>query len=215
MKKYPGPVSKIIFDKSVVSFCCKNFRSRQHSYGYVSSIFSLFAKKIHTDFLKLFLRRVLAVFLLTLGLFGVGAPVVQAQSIADRYDDIQDQGLIFAGICPGSNETCDCRDYGKCTLEDMMQLLVNLSVFIFGITGSVMMLIIVYGGFKWIMAHGESAMVEEGRKALIGGLVGLAIIMGAYAAINVIVSVIKTGEIPTTDIEETIGEGAEDIIDTQ
>ena len=161
------------------------------------------------------MKKIAGLFLFSTFYLLLSAPGVQAQTIEDRYEDIQDQGLIFAGICSGSNEACDCRDYGKCTLEDMMQLLVNLSVFIFAITGSVMMLVIVYGGFKWIMAHGESAMIEEGKKALIGGFIGLAIIMGAYAAINVIVSVIKTGEIPTTDLEETIGEGAEDIIDTQ
>jgi len=147
----------------------------------------------------------------------LSAPMVSAQSvtIADQYSDIEDQGLIFAGICDSASAGCECRDHGKCTLEDMLQLLVNLSVFIFGITGSVMMLIIVYGGFKWILAHGESAMVEEGKKALIGGFIGIAIVMGAYVAINVVVSVIKTGTIPITNIEDTIGGEAEDIIDTQ
>ena len=159
-------------------------------------------------------------FLLSFAMLGVFVPSVQAQSIAGRYAEIQDQGLIFAGICSSASAACECRDHGKCTLEDMMQLLVNLSVFIFGITGSVMMFILVYGGMKWILAHGEAGMVDEGKKAIIGALVGLAIIMGAYAVINVVVSVITTGEIPTTDIEDTIdnagdGAGAADIIQTQ
>lgn len=160
------------------------------------------------------MKKYAAIFLLVFSLFGFYIPTVQAQTIEDRYADIQDQGLIFAGICSSASAVCECRDEGKCTLEDMMQLLVNLSVFIFAITGSVMMFVIVYGGFKWILAHGEAAMIDEGKKALIGGLVGLVIIMGAYAAINVVVSVLKTGGVPTTDIEDTIGEGAEDIIDT-
>lgn len=161
------------------------------------------------------MKKSLAILFLTFSLFGFGSQTVHAQTVAEQYQDIQNQGLIFAGICESASQPCECRDSGKCTLDDILQLLVNLSIFIFGISGSVMMLIIVYGGFKWILAQGDSGKITEGKNALIGGIVGLGIIMGAYAAINVIVSVLKTGEVATTDIEETIGGSAGDIIQTQ
>lgn len=177
------------------------------------------------------MKKIIAVLFVSASLLGVFTPAVHAQTIASQYEEIQNEGLIFAGICSGTRkvcttedgvetcrldqDACPCRDKGDCTLDDMLQLLVNLSVFIFGISGSIMLLIFVYGGMMWILAHGDSAMVEKGKKAIIGGLVGLVIILGSYAAINVIVSVLKTGEIPTTELEDTIGGDAEDIIDTQ
>ncbi len=143
-----------------------------------------------------------------------------AQSVEEQYQDMRSQGIIFAGICENSYDECPCRDMGRCELADMLQLLVNLSVFILAISGSAVMLVMVYGGMKLILAHGESTMVTDGKKAIIGAVVGLAIIFGAYAAINVIVSVLKTGTIPTTQLEDTIevggdDDGVGDIIQTQ
>lgn len=146
----------------------------------------------------------------------VAAPA-HAQSVGDQYDDIMSQGIIFAGICSGVDATCECRDEGRCTLEDGLQVLVNVSVLILGISGAVLLLMFVYGGMVWIFAAGRSDWVDKGKNTLVGALVGLAIIFGAYIAINVIISVLKTGEIPETgdNIEDTIGEGADDIVDTQ
>jgi hypothetical protein len=140
---------------------------------------------------------------------------VNAQTVEEQYQDMQSQGIIFAGICDNAYDECACRDQGKCELADMLQLLVNLSVFILAISGSAIMLIIVYGGMKWILAHGDTKMVTEGKDAIVGAVIGLAIILGAYVAINVVVSVLKTGEIPTTELEDTVGGSSGDIIETQ
>lgn len=143
-------------------------------------------------------------------------PTVSAQtSVSTQYDDIQSQGLIFAGICTSSTATCECRDNGNCTLQDILQVLVNLSVFILAISGSVMLFIFVYGGFFWLTSQGKTERVEKGRQAMVGALVGLVIIFGAYAAINIIISVLQTGTLPESgqSIEDTIG--SEGVIKTE
>lgn len=147
-------------------------------------------------------------------------PATQAATIAEQYADMRDQGIIFAGICDNSYDACACRDTGDCELNDILQLLVNISSFILAISGSALLLIFVYGGMNWILAHGDTAMVDKGRKALLGGLIGMAIIFGSYAAINVVVSVLLTGDVGTTPLEDTIDtnipdSSAGDIITTQ
>jgi len=136
-----------------------------------------------------------------------GSTPANAQTIGEQYSDIADQGIIFAGICDGRYAPCDCRDQGLCTLEDVLQVLVNVSVFILGISGSILLLVFFYGGFMWITAHGNPNMIESGKKAIVGGVVGLVIIFGAYVAITLLVSVLQTGNVVES------GQNLEDVIE--
>lgn len=153
-----------------------------------------------------------------LTLVGVGllSQPVYAQDLGSQYDDIMDQGIIFANICGGSSVSCDCRDKGQCTLEDILQVGVNIGVLILGISGSVVLLIFVYGGYMWVTAAGDAGRVKTGRDSMVGAVVGLAIVFGAYAAITFAISVIKTGEPPSSGetLEDVIGGGADTIIET-
>ncbi|MFH1632163.1 MAG: hypothetical protein ABIA47_04085 [bacterium] len=153
--------------------------------------------------------------LLMLG--GLMVPIAaHAQTVEDQYQDIMDQGLIFANICSSASAPCDCRDEGRCTLEDILQVAVNLSVFILGISGSVALMIFIYGGFMWVTSQGNSERITSGKNAIIGAVVGLVIIFGSYAAITFALSVLKTGEPPGEgeDLEDVIGGGASSIIET-
>lgn len=159
--------------------------------------------------MTMFLRIGFGIFvglLFAFGLYGF-APTAQAQSIGTQYDDIMEQGIIFANICDSKDAVCDCRDHGQCTLEDGLQVFVNISVFILGISGTILLLILFYGGFMWITAHGKPEMVEKGRQAIVGGVVGLAIIFSAYSAVTLLVKVLKTGEVtqPGENLEDVTG----------
>lgn len=144
------------------------------------------------------------------GLF-FAAPA-HAQTLETNYDDIRDQGLIFAGICESSAAACECRDEGKCTLADVLQVVVNIGNFILAISGSVTLLIFIYGGFLWITAAGKPDVVTHGKQAMIGAVIGLIIIMGAYAFVTLIVGILKEGEAPSGNLEDVL---ETDVIDTQ
>ena len=139
-----------------------------------------------------------------------------AQTVGEQYDDIGRQGLIFAGICTSPSTPCECRDQGRCELEDILQVIVNLSVFILGITGSLVLIMFIYGGFMWLTAAGAQERVRKGRDILLGAVVGLVIIFGSYAAITLLVSVLKTGNVPESgeNLEDVIGGNADTVIDT-
>lgn len=52
-----------------------------------------------------------------------------------------------------------------------------------GISGSIALLMFVYGGFLWVTSAGEAEKVKQGKKVFVNATLGLIIIFTAYAAI--------------------------------
>lgn len=50
-----------------------------------------------------------------------------------------------------------------------------------GLLGIVAVVIVLIGGFKWMTAGGEQGKVDEAKKLITSGIIGLAIIVSAYA----------------------------------
>jgi len=61
-----------------------------------------------------------------------------------------------------------------------------------GIVGSIALLIMTYGGFRWLTAMGNSERVEKGKETLIWAALGLAVIFGAYAVTSYIITKLTT-----------------------
>jgi len=53
--------------------------------------------------------------------------------------------------------------------------------------------LILYGGFKWMTAGGNEEQVGEAKKIIISGVIGLIIILSAYAIANFVVGAIIQG----------------------
>ncbi len=127
-------------------------------------------------------------------------------ALSTSYDDIMKQGIIFAGICTSRNTDCECRDTGDCTLDDILQVAVNISVLILGLIGSIVLLMFMYGGFLWLTSQGKPDAIKKGKDTLVNAVIGLIIVFGAYTAITVVIKVITTGNVPEAGetIENTI-----------
>jgi hypothetical protein len=83
------------------------------------------------------------------------------------------------GILPAENY-----DSGNYTLNDAMQLGVNVSQLILGIVGSLALLMFIIGGLMFLVSGGNSQTVETGKKILIGAVIGLAIVFASYLIIQ-------------------------------
>lgn len=66
---------------------------------------------------------------------------------------------------------------------------------ILGISGSVALLMFVWGGFQWLIAGGNSARIKKGKDTLMWAALGLAVIVGAYALVNTVVTALETGSV--------------------
>jgi hypothetical protein len=163
------------------------------------------------------LQRIAASFLVFILGVSILPTTVHAQTVEDQYQDILDQGIIFAGICTSATAACDCRDYGLCDIEDILQVGVNVTIVILALSGTLLLFVFTYGGMVWIASNGRSDWVNKGKTAMIGGVVGVAIIFSGYAVIALIVSILLTGEPPSSgdNIEDIIGGNANTIIKTQ
>ncbi len=84
--------------------------------------------------------------------------------------------------------SADCGAKGNCQLADMLIVGVNVTKLILGLSGSVMLVMVVYGGFLWLVSAGNSSRVEQGKKVLSSSLIGLIIVFGAYTLIGVLLS---------------------------
>lgn len=130
-------------------------------------------------------------------------------TVAEGYRNIMEQGIIFANICDnpapedGQGDDCPCRAQGLCSLSQVTQLAVNFIILILGISGSVALLMFVYGGFNWVFAQGRSEYIQTGKDTMKHAVIGLAIIFGAYSIINFLIATLG-GIAPASTIENTI-----------
>ncbi|MBI4098607.1 MAG: TrbC/VirB2 family protein [Candidatus Magasanikbacteria bacterium] len=56
-----------------------------------------------------------------------------------------------------------------------------------GIIGIVALLVILYAGTKWMLARGESKMVQEAQDTILWAVIGLAVIFGSYAITDFVI----------------------------
>ncbi|MBI4435119.1 hypothetical protein HY630_00455 [Candidatus Uhrbacteria bacterium] len=64
---------------------------------------------------------------------------------------------------------------------------------ILGITGSVALLMFVYGGFLWLTSGGVPDRVKKGKEVMKWAVLGLVVIVGAYTIVRAIVSALESG----------------------
>lgn len=70
---------------------------------------------------------------------------------------------------------------GKLGNQDLRETAANLINVLLGILGLIAVVIVLAGGFKWMTAGGNDEKVGEARKMIFSGVIGLAIIMSAWA----------------------------------
>lgn len=76
-----------------------------------------------------------------------------------------------------------CRDSGTCQLSDLTKLLVNAAQWILGISGSLALLALVYGGVLFLISGGSSETVTKAKKIITGAVIGLIIVFASYTII--------------------------------
>ncbi len=74
--------------------------------------------------------------------------------------------------------------------QDVRETISKIINVVLGILGIVVTLIIIAGGFRWMTAGGNEESVAQAKKIISSGVIGLLIIIVAYALSNWIFSVI-------------------------
>lgn len=61
---------------------------------------------------------------------------------------------------------------------------------LFGIIGTIALVIFIYGGFLWLTAFGEEQKVKKGWDTMIWGALGLGVIFGSYVVVDFVLKAI-------------------------
>lgn len=72
--------------------------------------------------------------------------------------------------------------------KDIRETIASIINVAMGLLGIVAVVIILLGGFKWMTAAGADEKVKEAKKLLTAGVIGLVIILTAYAIANFVVA---------------------------
>lgn len=57
-----------------------------------------------------------------------------------------------------------------------------------GLLGIIFLILTIYGGFKWMMAGGDTGEVAKAKSVLTNGVIGLIIVLSAYAISSYVMS---------------------------
>jgi len=119
----------------------------------------------------------------------INVPVAMAKDCnGDGVDDgdcdsLSGNTLGEADLLP--SDFSSATGLGQANLQKTIGNIINV---ILGFLGIVAVIIILWGGFKWMTAGGSDEKVQEARKLLIAGVIGLAIILSAYAITSFVIS---------------------------
>lgn len=105
--------------------------------------------------------------------------------------------LALATTCgPGTDDpfcTTPVKDNIEITTEetDVRVVIVNIINLALSFLGLIAVILILWGGFKWMTAGGNDESVEAAKKIIIAAVIGLAIILSAYAIANFFITSIQ------------------------
>jgi type IV secretory pathway VirB2 component (pilin) len=89
---------------------------------------------------------------------------------------------------------------GKLGNQDLRETAANLINVLLGILGLIAVVIVLAGGFKWMTAGGNDEKVGEARKMIFSGVIGLAIILSAWAISLFVINQLSTATGGNADI---------------
>jgi uncharacterized iron-regulated membrane protein len=90
--------------------------------------------------------------------------------LAARAQDLGQKDLNKAGLTVGG--------YQPNTIEGVIGIVISAAL---GLLGVIFLVLIVYGGYIWMIARGDEAMVEKAKDTISRSIIGLIIVLAAYA----------------------------------
>lgn len=113
------------------------------------------------------MKKIIYNFITTLSLLSLFAVSAQAEAVGLCYDPFCTDNLISSGTGLGTN--------------DPISIASGIINFGLSVLGMLCLVLIIYAGYKWMMARGNESEVEKAIEILKGSIIGLIIILASYA----------------------------------
>jgi hypothetical protein len=121
---------------------------------------------------------------LTMGAVSVGVPATAFAATCNPIQTSINSGLVQAGGS-GSNTTCGASAGASGGLTNLAKKVVNIFSILVGIVAVIM---IIYGGFRYITSGGDSGNVGNAKNTLIFAIVGLIIVALAQFIVHYVLN---------------------------
>lgn len=76
--------------------------------------------------------------------------------------------------------------------RDVRETIASLIKTLMGLLGIVATVLVLYGGFQWMISGGEEKKVEKAKKTIYMGIIGLLIILSAYGIASYVLTNLVT-----------------------
>jgi len=73
------------------------------------------------------------------------------------------------------------------TTSSVPAIIGNVIKVILGVSGTVALIFIIWGGIQWMISKGDGGKIGEARKLMTSGMIGIAIIAAAYAITDFVI----------------------------
>ncbi|MBU1663142.1 hypothetical protein KJ627_01270 [Patescibacteria group bacterium] len=93
--------------------------------------------------------------------------------------------------------------YGNNTPTDIRVIIANIIKIILGLLGIIFLVLIIYAGFNWMTAAGDEEKVTKATDTLRRAIIGLIIIIAAFAIATLVLNSLTSSTAPRLKQEET------------
>ncbi|MCX6793185.1 MAG: transglycosylase SLT domain-containing protein [Candidatus Falkowbacteria bacterium] len=146
----------------------------------------------------------------------VNSPTTTTNNLPNLKLDAPDLKVSIPGM--DKLQPVTCTESG-CSIPWLAQYIGGLQKYAIGVIGIIAAITIMLGGIIWLTAAGSSQKIADAKKWIIGGLSGLALVLGSYLllySINPKLTVLNNLEITRItkyDLSELVFEGHEPMFD--
>jgi phage shock protein PspC (stress-responsive transcriptional regulator) len=126
---------------------------------------------------------------------GADFKAVNQANAAGWWDQVSNGGLNDVAPAYGQSAGTPAASY------DIRIMIARIIRVILEFLGIIALVIILYAGFKWMTAGGDESKIEEAKKQLINGIIGLIIILAAFTIATFVFYQLQyatTGVMPVT-----------------
>lgn len=117
----------------------------------------------------------LFIFLVATLLFYCPINLIAAPALSGKQ--MFDKGLVKTGGTEGAG-FANLNDRDSMAVSQKIGLVIKI---LLSVVGVIFLILAIYGGFKWMKAQGNEQEVTAARDIIVNAVIGLAIVMAAYA----------------------------------
>ncbi len=102
-------------------------------------------------------------------------------------------GLVFAADAYGLQDTAGSAGLtkGDTAPTPLPQLIGSYIQIFLSLLGVIFLILVIYGGFKWMNARGKTDEVTKAKDIIIDAMIGLVLIVAAYAITSFILNAVN------------------------